>query len=96
MDAEYSSKGRTNTTNVKNVSREGLCLTVTKKPKKGSMIAIKLVVPTDYVPFSAKGRVAWVSKKAAGIEFSSIDHANKFELLDYAYEEWVNLGGKGE
>jgi len=48
------------------------------------------------VPFSAKGRVAWVSKKAAGIEFSSIDHANKFELLDYAYEEWVNLGGKGE
>ena len=77
-----------------NFSREGLCFESTDTvPKLNEPIELKVQVPKKNSFAFVLGDVVWKaqtsSKSLAGVRFSEIDKAIKSEILDYAYDLWV-------
>ena len=78
----------------KNFSRSGLCFespTVSLALKAPMELEVKLPDQDTFVPVS--GNVAWKyqleDKCLIGIEFTEINKEAKSQILDYAYDLWV-------
>ena len=77
-----------------NFSREGLCFESTDTtPKLYEKIELKVAVPNRDSFAYVLGDVVWKvqinTKSLAGVRFSEIDKGIKSEILDYAYDLWV-------
>lgn len=79
----------------RNLSREGMQITVNSKLVPGTELEIKLRIPEDVAPVYAKGDLVWVEKAEAktesssGIKFTQMSPFDRNRILDHVYKEWV-------
>jgi c-di-GMP-binding flagellar brake protein YcgR len=79
----------------RNLSREGMQLTINTKLVPGTELEIKLRIPEDSAPVYAKGDVVWINKAEeksetdAGIKFTQMSPFDRNRILDHVYKEWV-------
>ena len=79
----------------RNLSREGMQITVNGKLVPGTELEIKLRIPEDVAPVYAKGDLVWVEKSevkvesAAGVKFTQMSPFDRNRILDHVYKEWV-------
>ncbi len=79
----------------RNLSREGMQLTLNTKLVPGTELEIKLRIPEDSAPVYAKGDVVWIDKAEensetdAGIKFTQMSPFDRNRILDHVYKEWV-------
>jgi len=83
------------------LSRGGIKIACNHSARKGSKVDFQIDIPDDPKPVIGAGEVVWVKKaKSAnadvkgrdydlGIRFLSIDPVDKFRILDYAYNSWL-------
>jgi hypothetical protein len=88
---------------VKNISKEGALLLVSKPLRHGSEIKLSMDVPGDNVPIFASGEVAWQKEIRdtnsdhtfeTGVRFTKIDNHDRGRLLEYIYIRWMKLMDK--
>lgn len=79
-----------------NLSRDGLKLLTDEKLEKGTLLDLVIEIPDDPKPVKAHGEVVWrhaINDKTArysiGIRFLGFDPVDKFRILDYAYNNWL-------
>lgn len=79
----------------RNLSREGMQISVNSKLVPGTELEIKLRIPQDAAPVYAKGDLVWVEKaearteSSAGIKFTQVSPFDRNRILDHVYKEWV-------
>jgi c-di-GMP-binding flagellar brake protein YcgR len=79
----------------RNLSREGMQITVNSKLVAGTELEIKLRIPEDMAPVYAKGDLVWVEKtevkmdSSAGVKFTQMSPFDRNRILDHVYKEWV-------
>lgn len=79
----------------KDVSRDGICINSNESIQDGSMVTLEIDLPDDPRPIRTSGQVVWAKsgneEQGAdyGIKFLSIDPVDKFRVLDYAYNHWL-------
>lgn len=78
------------------LSRDGMKLSASTNVAKGSLLDLNIDIPDDPKPVRTTGEVVWVrkSKEAEedfelGIRFLMMDPIDKFRILDYAYNNWL-------
>ena len=80
----------------KDLSREGLKINSDTNLKEGTVVDIEINIPDDPKPVHTSGKVMW-SRPAEeqnqgfdqGIRFMMMDPVDKFRVLDYAYNHWL-------
>jgi len=80
----------------KDLSREGIKVNSGKELKNGSLLDIEINIPDDPKPVKTTGKVMWCrparesdSGFDQGIRFVAMDPVDKFRVLDYAYNHWL-------
>lgn len=79
----------------RNLSREGMQISVNSRLVAGTELEIKLRIPQDAAPVYAKGDLVWVEKAEvktesnAGIKFTQMSPFDRNRILDHVYKEWV-------
>jgi len=80
----------------KDLSREGLRVNTTESLKKGELIELEIHVPDEAKPVHTTAKVMWGRPCAGrdqgtdyGVSFLMIDPVDKFRVLDYAYNYWL-------
>lgn len=83
---------------VVDVSREGMGIEIYMHEaiKIGSMLQFEIVIPAKEKQISAMGTLMWIKELGGNPEFNflggvkliTIDPEDKWELLDYVYEDW--------
>lgn len=99
LEAEYWAKGpsmQAGQAQVRNFSREGLGLWLSKAVRAGEHVDLTFKVPGDNIPIFATAEVAWTEPVksdgiGAGLKFLSIKPLDLARLLDFVYSQW--LGG---
>jgi len=84
---------------VRNLSREGIQVLVDRELDKGTEVGLHLNVPGDNMPIFACAEVAWNKRVgsveerpyAIGMKFTKIDRFDKARLLDYVYTTWLKF-----
>lgn len=84
---------------IKDLSREGMCCSISKKLEKGTLLDMKFLLPGDVKPIYLTGEVMWANESKekkefgyiVGVKFSKIDNFDRMRLLDHAYTEWLKL-----
>lgn len=80
----------------KDLSREGLKINSTHSLPEGAMLDLEINIPDDPKPVHTSGKVMW-SRPAEGddqgfdqgVRFLMMDPVDKFRVLDYAYNHWL-------
>ena len=79
----------------KDVSRDGICVNSVESLENGSVLNLEIDLPDDPRPIHTSGKVVW-SRSAnpndginSGLQFVGIDPVDKFRVLDYAYNYWL-------
>lgn len=80
----------------KDLSREGMKVTMNEMLKRGSLVDLEIDIPDDPKPIQTSAEVVW-SKPAqeedrayeTGLRFVMMDPVDKFRVLDYAYNHWL-------
>jgi hypothetical protein len=100
---EIVNERRKEASRVKNISKDGALVLVSKPLSHGSEIKISLDVPGDNIPIFASGEVAWQKEIRdtnsdhtfeTGVRFTRIDNHDRGRLLEYIYTRWINLMDK--
>lgn len=80
----------------KDLSREGMKITSTEPIKEGTMLDMEIDIPDDPKPVFSTGEVIWSKRLEGddpsyeqGIRFVMMDPVDKFRVLDYAYNNWL-------
>jgi len=83
----------------RNLSREGMQISVSSKLVPGPELEIKIRIPEDVAPVYAKGNLVWMERPEAkteaktevpaGIKFSQMSPFDRNRILDHVYKEWV-------
>ena len=80
----------------KDLSREGLKINSPIRILEGSTLDLELDIPDDPKPVQTSGRVVWSQNSGGqdqgydiGIRFVTMDPVDKFRVLDYAYNHWL-------
>lgn len=80
----------------KDLSREGLKLNLPAFLPEGATVDLELDIPDDPKPVRTSGKVVWSRNSHgkdqgfdAGIRFMMMDPVDKFRVLDYAYNHWL-------
>jgi c-di-GMP-binding flagellar brake protein YcgR len=80
----------------KDLSREGLKVNSNSPLKKGDLIDLEIHVPDDAQPVHTTAKVVWSRSCPGsdqgtdyGVSFLMIDPVDKFRVLDYAYNYWL-------
>lgn len=98
MSVKCSVPNTEKTSNValsKDLSRDGICVSGNQSLPKGEVLDIEIDIPDDPRPIRTTGKVVWAksSKESDsvehGIRFLTIDPIDKFRVLDYAYNHWL-------
>ncbi len=85
---------------IKNISKDGALIILSKPLSQGSEIKLSMDVPGDNVPIFASCQVAWqkssdeTRKSSAyetGVKFTRMDSSDKGRLLEYIYLQWLKL-----
>ena len=80
----------------KDLSREGIKVSTDRPLAAGSLVDLEIQLPDETRPVRTTGKVMW-SKSAtsedsgyeSGVCFLLIDPVDKFRVLDYAYNYWL-------
>jgi c-di-GMP-binding flagellar brake protein YcgR len=80
----------------KDLSREGLKINTNHSLPAGSLLDLEIHVPDDTRPVRTTGKVLWTRPGNGeengfdhGVSFLMIDPVDKFRVLDYAYNYWL-------
>ncbi|MFC1809449.1 PilZ domain-containing protein [Candidatus Omnitrophota bacterium] len=79
------------------LSREGMKIATDKSVERGTMVDLEIVIPDDPKPVYTTGEVVWVTPNQTvedkdfelGVKFLMMDPVDKFRVLDYAYNNWL-------
>ncbi len=80
----------------KDLSREGLKINSTSNLAEGTLVDLEINIPDDPKPVQSAGKIMW-SRPAdgsdqgydQGVRFVMMDPVDKFRVLDYAYNHWL-------
>ena len=80
----------------KDLSREGIKVSTDKPLQEGSLVDLEIRLPDENRPIRTTGKVMWSHPCQgdeagfnAGVCFLLIDPVDKFRVLDYAYNYWL-------
>ena len=80
----------------KDLSREGIKITSTDPIKEGTILDLEIDIPDDPKPVFTTGEVVWTKRLDGdennfeqGVRFLMMDPVDKFRVLDYAYNNWL-------
>ena len=80
----------------KDLSREGLKFNSPSHLPEGSTLDLELDIPDDPKPVRTTGKIVWSRSSHdrdqgfdVGIRFLMMDPVDKFRVLDYAYNHWL-------
>ena len=80
----------------KDLSREGLKINSNDELQEGTMIDLVINIPDDPKPVQTSGKVMWTQESDGknqgfdhGVRFLMMDPVDKFRVLDYAYNHWL-------
>lgn len=80
----------------KDISREGLKVNSNVNLERGATVDLEIIIPDDPKPIHTNGKVMWTTPSEGnnqgfdhGIHFLRIDPIDKFRVLDYAYNHWL-------
>lgn len=80
----------------KDLSREGLKINSAVNLPEGSTLDLELDIPDDPKPVRTTGKIVWADSVRGedqgydiGIRFTMMDPVDKFRVLDYAYNHWL-------
>ena len=81
----------------KDLSREGLKINSPVPLPEGSTLDLELDIPDDPRPVRTSGKIVWTQSLQPGqdqgydlgIRFVMMDPVDKFRVLDYAYNHWL-------
>lgn len=80
----------------RDLCREGIKLSTNEKLPTGTLVEMEIDIPDDPKPVSGTGEIMWTHKSRdeergfdVGVKFVSIDPVDKFRVLDYAYNNWL-------
>lgn len=78
------------------LSRDGMKLMANAKISKGSLVNLEIDIPDDPKTVNTTGEIVWSRKLKGneqdyelGIRFLMMDPVDKFRVLDYAYNNWL-------
>jgi len=80
----------------KDLSREGIKLNSGSDLQTGDVLELEINIPDDPKPIHTKGKVVWSRPSQEeqqgfdqGVRFMMMDPVDKFRVLDYAYNHWL-------
>ena len=80
----------------KDLSRDGLKMNSNKDLKVGTLLDLEIDIPDDPKPIHTTGKVMWSRPSESrnqgfdqGVRFLMMDPVDKFRVLDYAYNHWL-------
>lgn len=80
----------------KDLSREGVKINTNNNLKMGETLDLEITIPDDPKPIHTSGKVMWIHEAEGknqgydyGIRFLMMDPVDKFRVLDYAYNHWL-------
>lgn len=80
----------------KDLSREGLKFNSPVRLPEGTTLDLELDIPDDPKPVRTAGKIVWSQVSPGkdqgydiGIRFTMMDPVDKFRVLDYAYNHWL-------
>ena len=80
----------------KDLSREGLKINSNASLELGTNVELVINIPDDPKPVHTSGKVMWAQESEEknqgfdhGIRFMMMDPVDKFRILDYAYNHWL-------
>ena len=80
----------------RDLSREGLRINSNENLKEGTTLDIEINIPDDPKPVHTSGKVMWSHPAEErnqgfeqGVRFLMMDPVDKFRVLDYAYNHWL-------
>jgi hypothetical protein len=82
---------------IKDLSREGMRFSISRKLDTGTLLDMKFMLPGDEKPIYLTGEVIWANEPAdnedsmylIGVKIYKIDNFDRVRLLDHAYTEWL-------
>jgi len=77
----------------KDLSREGIKVNTDQALQTGTVVDLEIRLPDDNRPVKSTGKVMWSKPITdgfeSGVSFLLIDPVDKFRVLDYAYNYWL-------
>ncbi|MBI3314283.1 MAG: PilZ domain-containing protein [Candidatus Omnitrophica bacterium] len=80
----------------KDLSREGIKINSNSSLKQGTTLDLEILIPDDPKPVHTSGKVMWSRPSEGsnqgfdqGVRFMMMDPVDKFRVLDYAYNHWL-------
>ena len=80
----------------RDLSREGIKVNSSAPLKQGAVIELEINIPDDPKPVQTSGRIMWSRPSEGnnqgfdhGVRFTLMDPVDKFRVLDYAYNHWL-------
>ena len=80
----------------KDLSREGIKINSNAQMSEGTMLDLEILIPDDPKPVHTSGKVMWSRPSEGqnqgfdqGVRFLMMDPVDKFRVLDYAYNHWL-------
>ena len=99
MSVRYQVPGQQETPGIalsKDLSREGLKINSPTQLAEGTTLDLELDIPDDPKPVRTSGKIVWADPKHSqdegfdmGVRFVMMDPVDKFRVLDYAYNHWL-------
>ena len=98
MNVKFQSEERGEFTGVclsSDLSRDGIKLKTNAELQKGELVNLEIDIPDDPKTVHTTGEVVWSAKNdeekdfELGIKFLMMDPVDKFRVLDYAYNNWL-------
>jgi hypothetical protein len=80
----------------KDLCREGIKINSSSNIKEGTLLDLEIMIPDDPKPVQTSGKVMWSRPSEGnnqgydqGVHFFVMDPVDKFRILDYAYNHWL-------
>ncbi|MFZ5801699.1 MAG: PilZ domain-containing protein [Candidatus Omnitrophota bacterium] len=80
----------------RDLSRDGLKMNSTTDVRTGTLLDLEIDIPDDPKPVKTTGKVMWSRVSEGknqgydqGVRFVMMDPVDKFRVLDYAYNHWL-------
>lgn len=80
----------------RDLCREGLKINSDKALSQGALLDLEITIPDDPKPIYSSATVMWSKPSEGanqgydqGIKLKSMDPVDKFRVLDYAYNHWL-------
>ncbi len=80
----------------RDLCREGIKINSDKEIREGTQLDLEISIPDDPKPIFSSGTVVWARPSDGsnqgydqGIRLKNMDPVDKFRVLDYAYNHWL-------